>query len=62
MLFYVRRGAWLKSERNHGAIAAALHFYVGKSSAAHRLCARHISGGNFHIEAIATPVSFIIIQ
>ena len=52
----------LQTEREQRAVASLLRLNVGKSSAPHCLSARHIGGGNFHIEAIAAPVRFIIIQ
>jgi len=62
VLLYVRRGAWLKSERNHGAVAAVLHFYIGKTMAANCFGARNIGYGNLDIESIAAAIRFVITQ
>ena len=61
-LLNVGSGAGLQAERKNRAVASALRFYVGESPAAQRLSTWHIGGGNFYVEAIATPVSFIVVQ
>ena len=61
-LLDVRGRTRLQTEREQRAVTSPLRLNVGESSAPHRLGARHIGGGNLHIEAIAAPVRFIIIQ
>jgi hypothetical protein len=51
-----------QSKRNHSAVTAALHLYVGKTSAAKGFSAWHIGRWNFDIETIAATISLVIIQ
>src|SRR5262249_36339180 len=56
------RGARLQAKRDQSALAIALSFHIGETTAAGCLGARDIRSRNFHIEAIAAAVSLIIIE
>ena len=55
-------GAWFEPKRNYGAVAGALCFYIGKTTAAKSVRARHVRRRNSDIEAIAATISFIVVQ
>jgi len=56
------RCAGLQPERKDRAIASSLRFDIGKTAAAHSLSARNIGRGNLHVEAIAAPISFVVVE
>jgi hypothetical protein len=61
-LLDVSARSWRKPKRDHSAVAAALHLYVGKTSAAKGFGAWHLAGRNLEIETIAAKISLVIIQ
>ena len=62
MLLNPGAGSRRESKRNHSAVAAALHLYIGKTAAAKRFSAGYFGRGNFDIETIAATISLVIIQ